>query len=615
MDQQEKERILQAARGHVGSVREDIARSLHVADEQVKKGKEEYRFARSADRVTQMMLIKHGERRLDELTHLHPSPYFVRCDVLLDGESEIRTVYFSKFPFTDREIYSWAAPIATIRFEPMGDVIYTLPDEQERRGKLLRRDQYMIVDSNIVFLASESSHSPRELIYQQHFSSRKQGFMLPEIVAQMEKAQDQVIRAHHVGPFVISGPAGSGKTTLALHRVAYLVQSPDTMRFYPADSIIVFVQDAGTKDYFSQLLPELGIRDVKITTFAEWSFELLGLQSAGYVEHYGATETERDAYEYAKLQALRSGKPPIASRFPFSALEKVYAEYLDPGLKKCFQSQKRDQVLDRIDLAVLLAMEKARRGGILETVHTRLVQTRDGKWRKKTEKLPVEYALIVVDEFQNYLPEQLRIIKSCAKPSLHSTVYVGDLSQQVRFGTMRKWEDIGEVVAPDRAVRLHKVYRNTKSILRYIRSLGYEVEIPESMREGAPVEECAMRGTQEEIAYVKKLREKNSDASIGVLARSEQSLVSFRQIFVGDTKTHIFTMEESQGVEFDIVCIVGIHRADWELSVEDLVVGFAEEKRKILRDLLYVALTRAISELHVLGEEGLSGVCTWNAGH
>ena len=605
MNQKDKGEVLNVAREHVGSVREDIARSLHATNDQVKKGKEDYRFARSADRVTQMMLIKYGEKRLDELVHLHPSPYFVRCDVLLDGESAIRTVYFSKFPFIDREIYSWAAPIASIRFEPMGDIVYMLPDEQKRHGKLLRRDQYMIVDGNIVFLASESSSSPRELMYQELFSSRKQGFMLPEIVAQMEKAQDQVIRAHPVGPFVISGPAGSGKTTLALHRVAYLVQSPDTMNFYPPESIIVFVQDAGTKNYFSQLLPELGIRDVKITTFAEWAFELLGLQGIGYSDHYGTIEAERDAYEYAKLQALRSGTLPVNVRSPFSLLEKAYAGHFSASLKKCFRLQKQEQILDRIDLAALLSAEKVR-NSTLETVRTRLVQTRDRKWKKKTERIPTEYSLIVVDEFQNYLPEQLRIIKGCAKSSLHSTVYVGDLSQQIRLGTMRNWEDIGEVVDPDRAVRLHKVYRNTKSILRYIRSLGYEVEIPESMREGAPVEECVIFGAEEEIDYVKKLREKNPDASIGVLARSEDTLALFRQAFAADTKMHIFTMEESQGVEFDIVCIVGIRRTDWVVSAEGLAAGFAEEKRKILRDLLYVALTRAISELHILGEERLS---------
>jgi len=607
MNQKDKGEVLNEAREHVGSVREDIARFVHVTDNQVKTGKEEYKFARSADRVTQMMLIKYGEKRLDELVHLYPSPYFVRCEVLLDGESTIRTVYFSKFPFVDREIYSWAAPIATIRFELMGDIVYTLPDERERHGKLLRRDQYMIVDGKIVFLASESSGSPRELVYQEHFSTRKQGFMLPEIVAQMEKSQDQVIRAHYIGPFVISGPAGSGKTTLALHRVAYLVQSPDTLSFYPPESIIVFVQDAGTKKYFSQLLPELGICDVKIATFAEWAFELLGLQGIRYSDHYGSIEEERDAYEYAKLQALHSGKLPTASRSPFTSLEKMYAGYFNASLKECFRLQKQEQILDRIDLTALLSAEKVR-NSMLEIVRTRLVRTRDRKWKKKTERIPTEYSLIVVDEFQNYLPEQLRIIKGCAKSSLHSTVYIGDLSQQIRFGTMRKWEDIGEIVAPDRSVRLHKVYRNTKSILRYIRSLGYGVEISESMREGVPVEECVIFGKEEEIAYVKKLREKNFDASIGVLARSEQSLVSLRRAFIADTKLYVFTMEESQGVEFDIVCIVGISRANWKPTIEGLIAGFAEEKRKILRDLLYVALTRAISELHVLGEEKLSRI-------
>lgn len=66
----------------------------------------------------------------------------------------------------------------------------------------------------------------------------------------MEKAQDQVIRASHKGSLVIGGPAGSGKTTLALHRVAYLTQAPETSEFYPTKSIIVFVQDTGTKITF-----------------------------------------------------------------------------------------------------------------------------------------------------------------------------------------------------------------------------------------------------------------------------------------------------------------------------------------------------------------------------
>jgi len=101
-----------------------------------------------------------------------------------------------------------------------------------------------------MFFSKEVEGRARELIYQEHFTNRKTGFMLPEIVAEMEKSQDQVIRAHHEGPLVISGPAGSGKTTLAFHRVAYLTQAPDTALHYREDSIIIFVQDNGTKEYF-----------------------------------------------------------------------------------------------------------------------------------------------------------------------------------------------------------------------------------------------------------------------------------------------------------------------------------------------------------------------------
>lgn len=607
MNQQKKEEMFNVAQEHVESVRKDISESTRIMGEQLERGKQDYKTLSPSDQVTQMMLIKYGKKRLDELERLYPSLYFVRCDVLLDGENEIRTIYFSKFIFSERDIYSWAAPIASIRFESVGDITYKLTNEEERRGKLLRRDQYMIVDGNIVFQASESVDAPRELVFQKHFSARKQGFMLPEIVAQMEKAQDQVIRAHHIGPFAISGPAGSGKTTLALHRVAYLVQSPDTTQLYPSESIVVFVQDAGTKVYFSQLLPELGIRDVVITTFSEWALKLLGLTGLEYTEHYGETEDERDIYEYTKLQALRSGKPVIGPRSPFTILEGLYAGHLNADLKKRFREQKQKNVLDRIDIAVLLLAEESRKGRI-HISQKSYVQQRNGKWVKKIEQAPLEYSLVVIDEFQNYLPEQLMILKNCAKPTFRSTVYVGDLSQQIRFGTLRRWEDIGEIIESDRTVRLHKVYRNTKNILRYIRSLEYEVEIPAEMREGVPVEEHVMGDVDKEIEYINKIRDNNPDVSIGILAKVSCTLDPFRKAFYSDKKTHVFTIEESQGVEFDIVCLVEVNSGDWSFSGEGLSEGFVVEKQKIIRDLLYIALTRAMSELHVLGKDRLGNV-------
>jgi DNA helicase IV len=605
MNQAQKDEILFSARTHVATMREAITQSLEITARQLKQGKEDFKSLSPSDQVTSGILLAYGEKRLGELEILHPSPYFVRCDVLFLGEHKKRSIYFAKFPLSEREIYSWTAPVATIRFEGIGDVTYTLPDGDKQKGKLLRKDQYMIVDGKIVFLATESNEAQRELVYQEHFSSRKQGFMLPEIVAQMEKAQDQVIRAHHIGSFAISGPAGSGKTTLALHRVAYLVQSPDTAHLYPSKSILIFVQDIGTQKYFSQLLPELGIRDVTITTFDAWAMNILDLSGkADYVRHYGTTEQEKDGYEYAKIEALRKGVLPPQSKQFFAALESLYTSHFDVHQNHLFQQQKQEKILDRIDLTALL-MIHAHHYGNLGKVRDYYIEQKNGSLKKKRGRVPFEYALIVVDEFQNSLPEQLKLFKQCVDPKLQSLIYVGDMAQKIHFGTIRNWDDIGEAMTGEqRSVVLQKVYRNTKNILRYIQGLGYTVEIPEGMREGEPVQEYHTSSIEEEIDCVKSIREKCPKMSIGILSKDGVYLEPFKKVFGNEESVHVFTMEESQGAEFDIVCIVGMNREDWTTAdTNGISQEFTTEKQKILKDLLYVALTRAISELHVIGGE------------
>jgi DNA helicase IV len=604
MDQQQKDTILNKAREHVREIREDIRQALADTKTNVAKGKEDFKTLSPSDQETQMMLIKYGEKRLEELEHLHPSPYFVRCDVELEGESGKKSLYFAKFPFSEKEIYSWASPASRIRFEEIGDIAYGRPDGKVQKGRLLKKDQYMIVDGKILFLSTESAGAPRELVYQEHFSSRRQGFVLPEIVAQMEKAQDQVIRAHHAGPFVISGPAGSGKTTLALHRVAYLAQSPDTTHLYPTDSMIVFVQDTGTKKYFSQLLPELGIHNVRIATYSEWALEVLELRKTQYVGRYGGTERERDWYEYSKLKALRSEGLPRFAKNPFAFLEELYGPAFDASLEPLWRKQKRERVLDRVDVTALLMADLELHGGI-GVVREHYVEQKNGKLKKKVGRVPLKYSLVVVDEFQNYLPEQLRLLKACADATLRSTVYVGDMAQQIQLGTIRSWNEIDEEIAPERAVKLEKVYRNTRNILEYIRSLGYAVDIPDGVREGVPVTEQCLENVSEEISYVKKLLRQNKGRSLGILAKDAEYLGEFRKAFGKNEGVHVFTMEESQGVEFDTVCIVGVRAEDFETGWRDTAPDLAREKQKILKDLLYVALTRAISELHVTGKEGL----------
>lgn len=608
MNQEQKQSILYAAKKHTKQVIAVIRESLQNLRQISTKTAKELSSLPAADQIVQGRLLAHRDQRLTELQHLQGSPYFVRCEIDYVDKEKKKILYFGKFSFTDKSVYSWITPAAAVRFEKPGEISYVRPDGQLQKGILRRKDQYMIVDGKIIFLATETIDTPRELIHQEYFSTRKTEFVLPEIVEQMEKAQDQVIRAHHVGPFLISGPAGSGKTTLALHRVAYLVQSPDTTQLYSPKSIIVFVQDTGTKEYFSQLLPELGIRDVSLVTFSEWAMKILDINDVSYIIRYGDTEEEKDEYEYQKLQALKQINNFKYSKNIFTDLEKVYQPFFSAPSHKLFQKQKQELILDRFDLTLLLKAY-SNTFGQLDITEEYYIELKNGKLKKKVGKLPLQYSLIIVDEFQNYLPEQLQIFKKCTQKKLQSILYVGDMAQQIQLGTIRDWNEIGESVPDERQAVLQKVYRNTKSILEYIQKLGYNIHIPKEIKEGSPVIEKILPNKTEEIKHIQSIISQEEKVSIGILAKDKEYLDEFEQEFESNQNVRVFTMSEAQGVEFDIVCIVGINEDTLTVKCRDtLPATFCNEKERIIKDLLYVALTRAMNELHILGTVKLESI-------
>jgi DNA helicase IV len=416
------------------------------------------------------------------------------------------------------------------------------------------------------------------------------------VVAQMEKAQDQVVRADHRGPFVISGPAGSGKTTLALHRVAYLRQTPETSALYPAESILVLVQDSGTEDYFSHLLPELGIHDVQITTCPRWAIQVLGIGDHFYHARPGRTELERDQYEYAKLWALRQPLPPVDPRTlkrPAAVLRSLYVGHLNEAQMGLLESELMEGALDRYDLTLLLMLSARAHGGLVTKQEVR-TEKRGRRTEIELRDLPLQHSLILVDEYQNYLPEQLRLIRGTAG-KLQSLVYVGDMAQSTQFGSLTDFAQIGETVAPERAIKLEKVYRNTRQILEYIRTQGYDVEIPPGVTDGPPVREQDAADVVATLQYIVGLT-RVPGTQLGIVCKDPGMLETYRDYFAEDPSVHCLTMREAQGVEFDLVVLLvgeddGVDWEDADLAAEQLKVG---------RDLMYVALTRAMTELHVL---------------
>lgn len=605
MQEQLKKKILDQSLEHITDIRQKIDDAIKRREAKTIGMKKSAISMLPGDALAQYKITANNQEQVENLKQLYPSPYFTRCEFEINGEKKI--MYFAKFSFSEEKIYSWITPASTIRFEDPGPASYTRPDGKVQSGILLSKNQYMIVDGKLLFLSTESIEHPRELIYQEHFSRQKLGFILPEVVEQMEKAQDQVVRAPYRGPFLISGPAGSGKTTMALHRVAYLMQSPETTQLFPIDSILVLVQDIGTKEYFSHLLPELGIRGVEIITFAEWALTILALgDNYHFVVRYGTNEQERNLYEYGKLAALRQlSADTIYNKNIWGLLQKVYKNTFSKAQQELFTKQKAELALDRFDLTILLNCHLKKYGQFMINKDYYEESAR-GTYRKKNKSFQVQYNLTIIDEFQNYLPEQLALLKTCLNHRLESVVYVGDLAQQTQLGTVRDWNSIGEKIDSNRLVTLQKVYRNTKQILSFICDLGYAVQIPQGVKEGKPVMEYALESKQEQIAQINKIIMDGSGGAIGILAKEKEYLDEFKNEFSNNSNVHCLNMQEAQGVEFETVCLVGINEQSF--SVDGLPGVIIEEIKKVQRDLLYVALTRAMSELYIMSKVSLKEV-------
>ena len=594
MNENQKKHFLDEAKKHLDTIREKIVAKIDYRDKRSNHMKNERGGVVISDAIAQQILMAHNQEQIENLKQLYPSPYFTRCDFTTNGEEKI--MYFGKFSFSDENIYSWITPAAALRFENPGVTSYARPDGKTQSGTIERKDSYMIVDGKILFFSTESIDHPRELIHQEHFTKQKSGFILPEVIEQMEKSQDQVIRAHHDGPFVIAGPAGSGKTTLALHRVAYLIQSPETTEFFRPESILVLVQDSGSKNYFSQLLPDLGIKSVSIITFAEWSKTVLKIDDHKFLTDYEISEEEKIKYEYAKLKTLTALSAISYDKNIYRLLEKIYDQHFTPEQKTILNWQKKNKRLDRFDFTILLTCYQKQHGQFnIEKEYYE--QLSDGRHRKRVHAFPAQYNLIIVDEFQNYLPQQLAILNSCINPRLKSLVYVGDLSQQTQLGTIRNLSSIGIDINQERLVKLEKVYRNTKEILNYIKKIGYQIEVPAQIKDGVPVVELKLADIPAEIEYItNQLTEKN--VAVGILSRQKDSLEKFKQHFQNDPSIHCLSFYEAQGVEFDCVFIVG--EIQKPLTYEGLTDELQAELKAIEKDLLYVALTRAISKLYIL---------------
>ena len=273
-------------------------------------------FQETFDSIRQMSMVlaeserrhKHSSESLLKLTRLHESPYFGRIDFREEGQREVESIYIGIASFIDEEadayyVYDWRAPISSMFYDyATGPAEYIAPFDTVR-GTIELKRQYMIRNGQIRYMFDTTESIGDEVLHQ--VLGKQADTHMRSIVATIQKEQNQIIRSRGK-TVIVQGAAGSGKTSVALQRIAYLLYK--FRENVGVEQMVLFSPNPIFNVYVSNVLPELGESNVQQTTFQQYVEHRLGNllkleDSFGQLE-YTLTSFDQPGYE-ARMQGIR----------------------------------------------------------------------------------------------------------------------------------------------------------------------------------------------------------------------------------------------------------------------------------------------------------------------
>lgn len=252
---------------------------------------------------------RQASKRRAALLRMQENPYFGRIDFAEEGEPETERVYIGVSSLVDPSgekflIYDWRAPISSVYYDyAPGPAEYATPGGTIR-GELERKWQYLIRRGRIESMFDTSLTIGDEVL--QQVLGQTANSQMRSIVATIQQEQNRIIRHDRARLLIVQGAAGSGKTSAALQRIAYLLYK--YRERMTADQIVLFSPNAMFQTYVSGVLPELGEENMQQVTFQEYlDHRLSGLfevEDAYAQLEYVLTAMEDPDYQ-ARMDAIR----------------------------------------------------------------------------------------------------------------------------------------------------------------------------------------------------------------------------------------------------------------------------------------------------------------------
>jgi DNA helicase II / ATP-dependent DNA helicase PcrA len=591
--------------------------------------------------------------RKRKLMKLGKSPYFGRID-FATGQEEA-AIYIGIYTFTDESIranliYDWRAPVSSMFYDfELGEASYETPSGTIS-GTINLKRQYKITDGRMEFMIENAVNIHDDIL--QRELSKSSDDKMKNIVATIQRDQNAVIRNETSPVMIIQGVAGSGKTSIALHRIAFLLyRFRETIA---AKDVLIISPNKVFADYISNVLPELGEEQIPEVVIEELAAEVLEHkvpfqtffdQVAILLDTHDEKFIERIRFKssfeflsklnqylihiennFFEAMELRVGRTIVP--YPFIH-EKFRAYHRIPLLKRFHEVAKDIQhyVRDSVQRK-LTGQEKAQ---IWEAA-PRMVKINNVfdlyknfyTWLGKPELLkfgpggqleysdvfPFIYCKIrmegvqshdhvkhlLIDEMQDYTPVQYAVISRlfrCKKTIL------GDISQMVNPYSGSSSEGIEQVFPHADIIKLHRSYRSTFEITAFAQQILSNPDLVPMERHGDVPDVKIFKSNDEEIEAVRKMiaEFKNSGhISLGIICKTlEQSKFLFENI--AGPQIHLLTPDSTSFKEGIIVTTAHLAKG---LEFDEVIIPFASARNyqtDVDKRMLYIGCTRAMHKL------------------
>ncbi len=596
----------------------------------------------------------------DKISKLKNSPYFARIDFRCEAADKADVFYIGRFAFNHADkllISDWRSPVAGMFYDhEVGPAGYIAPVGQIN-GELTRKRQFNI-KNGIMEYALESSLNIQDNILQRELSHTSDEKM-KSIIATIQKEQNGIIRNEKTGTLIIQGVAGSGKTSIALHRIAFLLyRFKDRLT---AKNVTILSPNKVFGDYISNVLPELGeepIYEISLADIAKVQLEgVIGFEAdkdppATHDAAWAERVRFKSTLDFVKmLDRFIARLPDIA----FAPTDYTYGRFTaNAGMigerfraygkypVKCRLRMIADDIYDRFDTdnfmeddipksrTILKALNKMltvkntralyeefyKRNGIRQMFAMPTKNTLE--WADTYAFLYVHAAFeglqesgvikhLVVDEMQDYTPVQyavLNILFKCPKTIL------GDFGQFINPNHLHTLEDLKELYGDAEFVALTKSYRSTYEIISFAKQIKPTGILEAVERHGEPPALIGCRDQEDELARIRDMIDafaKGANASLGIIAKTNEDAKLLYESLSADHDVHLILPDSTRFVNGVTVTSIQMSKG---LEFDEVIIPDVAAKKyrtEYDRSLLYIACTRAMHRLTLLwtGEPAL----------